>query len=236
MRMKLVFLMLSLMPIGLYAIPVVNENVANSGTITIYPDSHEKNRFYVAPNVVMIALNEKNVPLFSYQEFTKGSVSFVENNKRVTHFVGITGLAHFELVPAYTRNELEQAKVEILKKNPEAEFSGVPFLKSELSLNRIVSQLITDSSCNHITGLIGQEQSCTLTFSPIGRMAFLRAIEKRMLFTTLQFEYEIQAVVRLSDGTFKDQIVKHGVASRIDGDQLANYPDLIMLVDSKIQK
>lgn len=196
------------------AIPVVNENVANSGVMTIYPDHQDPHRYYVAPNVVMIATNQNGVPFFSYGEF----------RRKLINKVGVIAMT---LVPAYTREELELAKAEILKKDPKAEFSGVPFVASTLSLTGVLAELIAENECNHAAGLIGQEQSCAIVLTSKGRTFFLKAIQRRTLFTTLQFEYVLQAVVRRADGSFVDQAVTHGVAVRIDGEQLAQFPQLI---------
>ncbi|MGZ3769140.1 MAG: hypothetical protein ACXVCP_06735 [Bdellovibrio sp.] len=197
-----------------FAIPIVNENVANSGTMTIYPDSQDSHRYYVAPNVVKIATAKNGVPFFSYGEFRKNLFTKV-------------GVISMTLVPAYTREELELAKTEILKKDPQAEFSGVPFVASSLSLTGVLAELIGENECNHTAGLIGQEQSCSIVLTSKGRTFFLKAIQRRALFTALQFEYTLYAVVRRADGSFGDQQVNHGVAVRIDGEQLSKFPQLI---------
>ncbi|WP_413290552.1 hypothetical protein [Bdellovibrio sp. HCB337] len=196
------------------AIPVMNENVANSGVMTIYPDHADPHRYYVAPNVVMIATNKKGTPHFSYAEYRRNLI----------YKVGVIAMT---LVPAYTREELDVAKAEILAKDPLAEFSGLPFIGSSLALNGALPELITSNECNHAAGLIGQEQACSFVLTDKGRIFFLKAIERKMLFTTLQFEYQVQAVLRLADGTFKDATITHGVAVRIDGGQLARHPRLI---------
>lgn len=197
------------------AIPVVNENVASSGTITIYPDYLDPNHFYIAPNVVLLARNQNDVPVFTYLEYKK--YVFEKGAYLVMTFV-----------PAYTRADLEDAKLKIIKEKPKAFFSGVPFVESNLSLTGALKQLFEETQCDHKAGLIGQEQSCMMDLTKFGRKTFLKAIEKKALFTTLQFEYSIDAVVRTSDGSFVPRTITHGVAARIDGAQLAEYPDLII--------
>jgi hypothetical protein len=197
-----------------FAVPVVNENVANSDVMTIYPDHQDPHRFYVAPNVVMIAKNQKGIPVFSYAEYWSG-------------FFNITGVVTMTLVPAYTRDELEVAKAEILKKDPQSQFSGVPFIESKLELTGVLAELIETNECRHAAGLIGQEQSCSFVLTNKGRALFLTAIVRKTLFTTLQFQYTVQAMVRKADNSFGDQSITHGIAVRIDGDQLAKYPGLI---------
>jgi hypothetical protein len=196
------------------ALPVVNENVANSGVMTIYPDHQDPHRFYIAPNIVTIAKDSKGRPWFSYNEYRRTLFS-------------IAGVMQMTLVPAYTREELEAAKTELLKKDPSAQFSGVPFIDSSLALTGNLPELISDNQCNHVGGLIGQEQSCTMVLTPKGRQLLYRVLERKTIFTTLQFEYSVQAVVRRADGSFGDQLIRHGIAVRIDGDQLSKYPGLI---------
>lgn len=202
----------------IYAIPVVNENVANSGVMTIYPDHADPHRFYIAPNVVTIAKNSKNTPLFAYYEYKTG-------------LFDTRGVMQMTLVAAYTRDELETAKSEILKKDPAAQFSGVPFIESSLELTGNLPAIIVSNQCNHAGGLIGQEESCSMVLTSKGREIFYRALATKNIFTTLQFEYSVQAVIRKADGTFADQLIKHGIAVRIDGDQLAKYPNLIQRGD-----
>jgi len=200
-----------------FALPVMNENVANSGVLTIYPDHENPHRFYIAPNVVVIAKNEKGVPHFSYAEFRKQLFTKV-------------GVISMTLMPAYTQDDLEAAKAEILLKDPAAEFTGVPFVNSALTLNGVLPELISSNECNHPAGLIGQEQACSFVLTSKGRMFFLKSLERKTLFTTLQFDYEVCALVRLADGSFQDRVIKHGVAVRIDGSQLAKFPKLIRRV------
>jgi|GEM_PF-3259783 len=196
------------------AIPVVNENVANSGVMTIYPDHADPHRFYIAPNVVMIAKNQNGIPFFSYSEYRKNLFQNV-------------GVMTMTLTPAYTREELDTAEASIIKKDPSAQFSGVPFIASSLQLTGELPALIAENQCDHDAGLIGQEQACSLALTSQGRAVFLSALLRKTIFTTLQFDYEIQAVIRLANGSFQDQSIHHGIAVRIDGDQLSQYPQLI---------
>jgi hypothetical protein len=213
--MKVFILIISLLICRMsLAIPVVNENAANSGVITIYPDNISSHRFYIAPNVVMITKGEDGVPIFSYVEYRHD-------------FFSVAGIVQMTLVPAYTREELEAAEAQILKKDPLAEFSGVPFIESKLELTGELQDLIEENQCNHQGGLIGQEEACSLLLTSKGRALFYKALKSKTIFTTLQFQYSIQAVVRKADGSFADQLLIHGIAVRIDGDQLANYPQLI---------
>lgn len=205
------------------AVPIVNENKADSGVITIYGDNLDPNRFYVAPNIVLIA-REKDVPMFSYYE-VRGEVPYLFPWLRP--FTRPTGILQMLLVPTYTRDELEVAKAKILQTNPNAQFSGLPFISSELLMSGETALLIQENQCSHGAGLIGQQQSCSMVLTDRGRSIFRRSIDNRMLFTTFQFNYEFLGFARLPDGSFREQTISHSIAVRIDGDQLADHPELI---------
>jgi hypothetical protein len=211
---KALFILMSLISFSAVAVPVMNENVANNGTITIYPDHVDKNRFYVAPNIMMIAKNDKGVPYFSYSEFSTGVFSKA-------------GLIQMTLIPQYTREELEVAKSAILASNKNAEFSGVPFVASQLIFSTSIKSLISDSDCSHVAGLIGQEQACQLILTKKGIKLFYKALKSKNLFTVLQFQYDVDGVINDGNGHFQPQKVTHGVAARIDGSQIADFPNLI---------
>ena len=118
----------------------------------------------------------------------------------------------------------------MIAKKTNAQFSGVPFIESSLELTGELPEIIETNYCNHVGGLIGQEQSCTMMLRSKGRKLFYYALSKRTIFTTFQFQYSIQAVIRKADGSFADQLITHGIAVRIDGDQLANFPQLIQIL------
>lgn len=194
--------------------PVINENAANNGIITIYQDHADPNHYYLAPNVVTIARGNDGRPIFSYVEFSRGLFETV-------------GLIQMTLAPAYTRAELEAAEKDILSKNPKAIFSGVPFVKSELKMSEPLREIFQGTACNHLAGLIGQEQSCAFELTAKGRKMFLRAVKAKSLFTTLQFEYTIDAFFKKPDGGYGQNLYQFGIAARIHGEELSGYPELI---------
>lgn len=200
------------------AVPVTNENRADAGVITIYPDHADPNRFYVAPNIVLIA-RENDVPMFSYNE-VRADVPFF------WPFAHPVGILQMLLVPTYTRDELEVAKAKILKTNPSAQFSGLPFISSELAMSGETPLLIKENQCSHGAGLIEQQQSCSMVLTERGRKVFRRSVRNKMLFTTFQFTYQFSGFARIPDNTFREEVITHSIAARIDGDQLAKYPQL----------
>lgn len=201
------------------AVPVVNENRADSGVITIYPDHADPNRFYVAPNIVLIA-REKEIPMFSYHEVPGDGPQFWPFKKKPI------AILQMLLVPTYTREELEFAKAKILAANPAAQFSGLPFVSSDLMMSGETPLLIKENHCSHGAGLVEQQQACSMVLTERGRTVFLRAMKNRGLFATFQFTYQFSGFARLPDNTFREQLITHGLAARIDGDQLAKFPQL----------
>ena len=112
-------------------------------------------------------------------------------------------------------------------KNPKAEFSGLPFISSQLEMTGELNQIISNHECNHKAGVVGQEQACSMILTSQGRFLFLSALERKTIFTTLQFSYSFAGVVKLADGTYRDQMIQHGIATRIDGAQLGDFPNLV---------
>ena len=196
--------------------PIINDNAAiNSGFITMYPDHKDPNHFYLAPNVVTIAQDEYGRPNFTFTEY--------KNNI----FSAKRGIIQMTLLPAYRNEDFEQAKQIVLTKNPKAYFSALPFIRSELKLTGDIDPLIEDQQCNHVAGLVGQEQSCVIMLSPLGRKTFLNAVNQKKIFMTLQFKYEIEGFIEIDQGKYESQTVKFGVGAIIDGKLIAGHPELI---------
>lgn len=215
MKLKILFVMLGLLRAqAMWAAPIFNENRASYGTVTIYKDHVDAHRYYVAPSVVTISRDSNGRPYFSYMEYSK----------RIFKTVGVMQMT---LMPAYTREDLEQSKARILNEDPQAQFGGLPFIESSLALTGNLSPLISEHKCTHKAGIVGQEQACSIVLTSKGRSLFYDAIENKLLFMTLQFEYSVAGVIRNGEGSFVNQTVTHGIAVRIDGEQLAQYPELI---------
>jgi hypothetical protein len=220
-KMNLFYNSLALLAVGVLstsarAIPIMNENVASSGVIVIYPDSEDPHRFYIAPNVVEITRDKSDYPQFSYVEVSTG-------------LFGKTGIMQMTLSPSYTRKDLDEAERKILVKDSKAEFSALPFIESKLVMSGDLPLLFKESQCDHQAGLVGQMQSCNLVLTKRGQRVWRLALLKARIFTTLQFEYSVKGVIRNAQGGFTDQVVQQGVAAVIDGSQLADYPSLISI-------
>jgi hypothetical protein len=195
---------------GAQALPVADENAATSGVITIYPDHLDAHHYYLLPSVVVIARDPEGIPFFSYAEYRKNIFQSV-------------GVMTMTLLPLFPEPETSLAEAAILKKDPAAQFSTTPFIASMLQLTGELPELIADNQCDHAAGLVDQEQAWSLILTSKGRALFLKALRGKTLFLTLNFAYEIQAVVRMADGTYDNQVLHFSMAARIDGGQLAPF-------------
>ncbi|NUN05097.1 MAG: hypothetical protein HUU57_04975 [Bdellovibrio sp.] len=214
--MKLILLFLTLIYCaGTFALPVMNENIASGGIVTIYPDHQDPNRFYIAPNIVTVAKRDNGKAAFTYSE------------NRINLFQKI---AHVQMLlsAAYTTDDLNVAKDFILKSNPNAQFSGLPFIQSSLEMNGELADLISQNECVHEAGLIGQQQACSMTLTPRGRTLFLKSLSRQALFLTLSFKYSVWGVARRADGGFADQPITHAVAVKIDAGELTRDGAVIL--------
>ena len=100
----------------------------------------------------------------------------------------------------------------------------------QLLFSASLKELISDHECSHIAGLIGQEQGCQILLTGKGRKLFYKSLEGRTIFTTLQFIYTVDAMIRTATGGLERAERTHGVAARIDGGQIADYPQLIHIL------
>lgn len=182
--------------------PILNENAATGSFVTIYKDHLDPNLYYFAPHYMGVCLDEKGLPVFSYSTFKESTLS------------PLKGLVMTTLCLREHKAEMKEAFDSILKTNPVAKFAGVAFTKSELMLNdAVVRSLIEKNSCNHVAGVIGQEQACSFILSSRGKVAFIEKLNKG-LAVVLQFQYSVVGVVRTVAG-FSDSTLNFGVGAKI---------------------
>jgi hypothetical protein len=73
--------------------------------------------------------------------------------------------------------------------------------------------MIEANSCNNVSGVMGQEESCSVMFNPKGKNIFLQTLRSGLAIV-LQFQYSVQGVIRLPAGL--QAYESHtGVAARI---------------------
>lgn len=201
-----------------HSVPVINENVAQFELVTVYPDHQDKHRYYVAPNVVNIAKNDKGIPIFSYNDYRK-------------KLFNIVGSLKMTLKPQFKSDEMRAIEQQILKKDPLAIIVSIPIKASELEMSGQLSEIIDSHSCSHISGNMSQEQSCSIILTSVGRNLFLTSIDRKALFLTLNWIYRFQGFVKLPDGQFALTEIEHGVAAKISGDELSEFPQLLDIME-----
>ncbi len=211
-------LMFSLVATGTaFASPVLNENEANGSptAATIYPDSVNANLYYVTPQYLGVCKDEKGQLLFSYSEFRPSGWFKLKR-----------GLMLATLCIKEHDVAMQAAIKGVLAKNPRAQFVGLPYTSSSLALNNeVFRSLIENSDCEHAAGVIGQEQACSIEYTPRGRKEFLSALRSGVAFV-IQFNYTVDGVVRLPTGVVA-KTANFGMAARISksdfGDDLEKY-------------
>lgn len=183
--------------------PVLNENMAVNTTITVYPDSVNKDLYYYTPQYLGLCSDEKGNIQFAYTEFRpKGLLT----SKR--------GLMISTICMKRYDNEMNAAFAAIRAKNAKAQFVGLPFTATDLKFSDdVFSLLLENSACNHLAGVVGQEESCTVIFSPKGKEVFKKTLRSG-LSIVLQYQYTVDGVIRLPAG-LAPKTVTFDLAARI---------------------
>ncbi len=171
--------------VGVQAAPVLNENEAINSASQIYPDSVNANLYYFTPQYMGLCNGEDGKVQFSYAEFRPAG--FLKQKR---------GLMVATLCTKEHEAEMNAAIAAVRGKNPKAQFVGLPFTNSEVMFSDEVFQmLIEKSACNHIAGVVGQEESCSAIFSPKGKEVFKKTLRSG-LSIVLQFKYTVDGVIR----------------------------------------
>ena len=199
-----------------WALPVLNENVANHTEVNIYPDHINPNQFYIAPNRLIVTV-EDGVPQFSYSEFfswTSGYSAIIQTTMTTRHL----------------DVKLTEAIEDIKASNPDAKFSNLPFIESKVVFNTDLIPLIERSFCNNRGASVGSEVACSFTLNRKG-VSVLRKQFKEKLTIVFSFDYRVSGVIKNPDETFSVKEINHGVAARLGSKELAKFPYLFK--DSK---
>lgn len=206
-----------------FALPVLDENRASGGgLVTIWPDHQDKNRFYFAPNELLMSEDERGRLNFSYKEYQVGRCFlWVDRARGYCHTKALVSTI---FSPVYLKEEVEKSFQELKKKNPKASLLPISFQKSKLifpsSLN---SRLVDEHDCDPITGQMGDEVPCQMTLNFRGiRVLKDLLMEGRVI--PLTYEYQIRGVVHSDEG-FKEKVMNFGIATKLGDTRLMNHPD-----------
>ena len=202
-----------------YAAPVLNANAPGATTITAFPDNVDKNLYYVAPTVMTLAHDEHGVPLFSYMEeqhaFTRKAV------------------VQTTMVPSYNKTEYDAAIAQIKAANPNAKFTALPFVDSQVKFGDVLSAFVEKDNCNHTAGLVGDEESCSFRLTSKGRHVMRSSFADHVTLT-FQLQYSIDGVIENPDHTYTAKRNTYEMAGRLGGEELAKYPQLFRDPDGKV--
>lgn len=206
--MKVFMMILSLLvTFSAQAAPIINENMATSELITVYPDSVDPNLYYYAPNQMEVCRDADGKPVLAVTDIPVGKV--------------YNTVVMATMCLAY-KSGLKEALEEIRRVNPQARFAGVPFTSSRMILvDKVYELYIWKSACDHVAGVIGQEQSCKFILNSKGRKLFYDNL-KQGLGLVLQFQYFISGVVRNGAGGFNDLTTDFSVAAKIMAKDLSD--------------
>ncbi len=193
------------------ALPVLNLNAAGAQAVTIYPDHQDKNLYYTAPQVMLVAKDDAGAPLFSFLEYKEG------------FFYKTRAIVQLTLRPQFSQKMMNEAMEGVLKHNPNAKFTGIPFVKSNLIFSTSLKPLIEEQECTHQAGILGDEQVCNFRLNPQGR-AVLLPMFLSPLGLTVQLGYEIMGAVQQADGSYKDQALTFQMGGRIGGTEFRDFP------------
>jgi hypothetical protein len=196
------------------AAPILNVSEGVNDLITLYPDDHDKNLFYIAPSVFLVSREADGLPIFSYVEF------------RECVLCRTRALVQTTMTSALKNEEALKKAMEVLRaRNPQARFAPLPVQSATVSMADSLGKMIIQNDCNHPGGQIGSEQACTFVLNARGRNAF-RSLLKEALTITLNYKYSVAGVRVGADGKFTNSEIEHVVAGRIGGPLLKNYPQL----------
>jgi hypothetical protein len=201
--------------LNVQATPVLNENSAVGSNVTIYPDDIDPNLFYFTPQYLGICSDEHGDPIFNYTHVPGPDLFSRER-----------GLMLTTLCIKQHAAEMQGAFEKIIANHPRANFVGLPIARSSINFaDQVFEHMVIANSCNNVTGVMGQEESCSVLFSSQGKGVFEKMLRSGIAIV-LQFKYTVEGVVNLPGG-YQPREYTFGTAARISksdfGDQLEKY-------------
>ncbi len=216
--MKFLLSLLFLMSTTSYAVPVLNENIAAEGTlITIWPDHKDPNHYYFAPNMMNISKDKNSDPKLHFTEFL--------SNCNFTRRCSVKGMLNVFFVAGYREDQLRDAQAGILKINPKARFSPIPFLSSKVEFGKVLSTFVDHHDCSPRAGQAADEVPCSLVLNSRGLKTLVPYLREGKIFP-FKFFYRISGVLSLGDGSFKDEMLDYATTVNLGGDVLIGHTDL----------
>lgn len=207
-----------------WAVPVLNQNMAAEGTfVTIWPDHQNPDHFYFAPNFMKIASDKKGAPKFHFTQYQSG---------RCGRLGGALGKCHSKalistlMVAGFDLDQLNTAQEGIRKIRPNARFSAIPFLSSEVNFGETLNSFIDKHECAPKAGQAADEIPCTITFNRSGINKLMPFLSKGHILP-FKFIYRISGVIEDGNGNYESKMLDYGLTVNLGGEGLINHPDLI---------
>lgn len=204
------------------AAPVLSSNLAADGTlITIWPDHKDPDQFYFAPNMMTLSQNEDLTPKFHFMQFKKNC----RRSKLLKWICDYKAMMTSVFVAGFDNEQLQKAQNGIRKIRPNARFSTIPFLDSQVEFDTALKDFVSSYDCTPIGGQIRDEVPCTIVLNQNG-------IEHIMPFLAsgatlpIKFLYRISGVIEMADGKYMDQTGRYGLIVNLGGEILKGQQDL----------
>ncbi|RME14617.1 MAG: hypothetical protein D6797_08360, partial [Bdellovibrio sp.] len=185
--------------------------------ITIYPDHQNKNIYYYVPQAMTLTQDANGIPYISYMEYHQ---SFWEPR----------ALLQMTLTATYNTDLLKEAQKRIKKRRPKAKFIPIMPLQSRMYFGNVLDDLIIQQLCDRPAGTFGTEVACAITLNEKGQKILRNSLRKRVSMV-LNFEYTVKGCFKTFTSSCKPVTINYGVAARIGGQYLKDFP--FLFVDEK---
>lgn len=213
-------LLLFMLALEVSAVPVLNGNVATTGNLVmIWPDHADPNHFYYAPSSFNMALDRNGAPIFNMLDYEVGRCGPFRRCDRKSLLT-----TYFEA--GYRESELGKAQEAILKINPKARFSQVPFISSRVDFGKALTPFIDYHNCSPIAGQPADLVPCTITLNEKGIKKLRLNLREGKMFA-FNFIYKIYGVMEGVNPQFKDHVAEYSIAVNLGGELLVGHQDLV---------
>lgn len=219
--MRIFYIMLFLTT-QLSAAPILNKNVAADGTIiTIWPDHKDPDQFYFAPNSMKLSTEEGRGAKFNFMQFKTDC----RRNRYLNWTCQYKAMMTALFVAGHDSNQLNRAQESVRKIRPNARFSTIPYIGSQVEFDQTLGEFVIEHNCTPRGGQSSDEVPCSIIFNKNGITNLMPFLSSGSLLP-FKFVYQIAGVIEVADGTYRDQEINYGLTVNLGGDALKNHPEL----------
>lgn len=213
--MKSLILLTALLANSAYSMPVLNRSAPAGEGIMVYVDHLDPNLYYLSPESISVQTSADGRPMFSYIEYYENGSIFSEK----------LAIIQLLMMPAFNTEKIKAAETKILEVNPKALFASLPFVDSSIAFTPYMQKLVIAGSCRNGAGDVGQAVSCTLSLTPQGRKVIGKLLKTGNKIS-VQFNYMIEGVNQLPDGSYINKETPITAAGSIGGQNFLDHPDI----------